>query len=49
MDVFLTPLFGHWLPRRCNDLVTGRGAFSHDFNEKRLNAGLEELLLTLSR
>jgi hypothetical protein len=37
MDVFLTPLFATWLPRHCNDFNVGRGAFSHDFNEKRLS------------
>ena len=37
MDVFLTPLFGSWLPRHCNDFNVGRGAFSTDFNEKRLS------------
>ncbi len=24
-DVFLTPLFGKWIPRRCNDFVVGGG------------------------
>ena len=36
MDIFLTPLFGSWLPRHCNDFNVGRAAFSTDFNEKRL-------------
>ena len=36
MDVFLTPLFAKWLPMSCNHFITGRGAFSHDFNMKRL-------------
>lgn len=37
MDVFLTPLFAKWLPRNCNTFIAGRGAFSTDFNEKRLS------------
>ena len=37
MDVFLTPLFGKWLPRLCNDFNVGRGGFSHDFSVKRLS------------
>lgn len=37
MDVFLTPSFATWLPRHCNSFVVGRGAFSTDFNEKRLS------------
>ena len=36
MDVFLTPLFGHWTPRHCNDFVVGGGGYSNDFNVKRL-------------
>ena len=36
MDVFLTPLFGTWLPRHCNDFVVGGGGFSTEFNNKRL-------------
>lgn len=35
MDVFLTPLFGLWLPRHCNDFNVGRGGYSTDFNTKR--------------
>ncbi len=36
MDVFLTPLFGKWLPRHCNDFYVGRGGFSTEFNDKKL-------------
>lgn len=36
MDVFLTPLFGKWLPNNCNDFYVGRGGYSDDFNRKRL-------------
>ena len=36
MDVFLTPLFGTWLPRHCNDFNVGRGGFSSGFNNNRL-------------
>ena len=36
MDVFLTPLFGQWLPRHCNDFYVGRGGYSSPFNERRL-------------
>jgi hypothetical protein len=36
MDVFLTPLFGKWLPRHCNDFVVGKGAYSTEFNIDRL-------------
>jgi hypothetical protein len=36
MDVFLTPLFGKWLPRHCNDFNVGRGGFSSGFNNNRL-------------
>ena len=36
MDVFLTPLFSKWLPRKCYDFVTGGGSFSTQFNVKRL-------------
>lgn len=27
MDVFLTPLFSKWLPRKCNDFYVGRGGY----------------------
>jgi hypothetical protein len=37
MDIFLTPLFGKWLPRNCNDFYVGRGGFSSPFNINRLN------------
>ena len=36
MDVFLTPLFGQWLPRYCNDFYVGRGGYSAAFNTHRL-------------
>ena len=35
MDVFLTPLFGTWLPRHCNDFNVGRGGYSTTFNARR--------------
>ena len=38
MDVFLTPLFGQWLPRHCNDFYVGRGGFNTPFNEARLKS-----------
>jgi hypothetical protein len=37
MDVFLTPALASWLPRYCNDFVVGGGAYSNDFNRKRLH------------
>jgi len=37
MDVFLTPLFGTWIPRYCNEFYCGRGAYSTNFNMNRLN------------
>ncbi len=36
MDVFLTPLFGMWLPKNCNAFHVGHGGYSDDFNVKRL-------------
>ena len=36
MDVFLTPLFGKWMPRHCNDFYVGGGGYSNQFNMKRL-------------
>lgn len=36
MDVFLTPLFSKWLPKHCNDFIVGGGAYSENFNRKRL-------------
>lgn len=46
MDVFLTPLFGKWLPKHCNDFYVGRGGYSNEFNTNRLariaqNLGLD--------
>ena len=46
MDVFLTPLFGQWQPRACNDFYVGGGGYSTDFNVGRLarvadNLGIE--------
>lgn len=46
MDVFLSPSFGKWIPKHCNDFIVGQGGYSHDFNRKRLervsnNLGLE--------
>lgn len=43
MDVFLTPLFSKWLPNNCNDFYVGRGAYSDDFNRKRLSRVAEDL------
>ena len=43
MDVFLTPLFGQWVPRHCNDFVVGGGGFSTEFNNKRLKRIAESL------
>jgi hypothetical protein len=43
MDVFLTPLFGKWLPLNCNDFITGRGGYSADFNMNRLQRIAEHL------
>jgi hypothetical protein len=37
MDVFLTPYFGRWLPKYCNDFYVGRGRYSTIFNMNRLN------------
>ena len=36
MDVFLTPLFALWLPKRCNDFYVGGGGYSNTFNNNRL-------------
>ena len=46
MDVFLSPVFGKWIPKNCNDFIVGQGGYSHDFNRNRLqrvsqNLGLE--------
>ena len=43
MDVFLTPLFGKWLPRHCNDFNVGGGAWWHEFSEKRLKQAANRL------
>jgi hypothetical protein len=45
MDVFLTPLFGTWLPKNCNDFYAGGGGYSTDFNDKRLSRVAKELNL----
>ena len=45
MDVFLTPLFAKWLPLNCNDFITGRGAYSGDFNMKRLQKAAKNVNL----
>jgi hypothetical protein len=45
IDVFLTPLFGRWLPKFCNDFCSGRAAYSHNFNYKRLKRVAHELKL----
>ena len=42
MDVFLTPLFGSWLPRHCNDFNVGKGAYSSDFAERRLKRATQD-------
>ncbi|CAF0722230.1 unnamed protein product [Brachionus calyciflorus] len=36
MDVFLTPLFAKWLPKKCNDFYVGRGGYSNIYNSKKL-------------
>jgi hypothetical protein len=36
LDIFLTPLFGKWLPRHCNDFIVGNGGYSTDFNTRRM-------------
>jgi hypothetical protein len=43
LDVFLTPLFGAWLPVHCNDFITGSGGFSTDFNRNRLKRIAENI------
>lgn len=43
MDIFLTPLFGKWLPKACNDFVVGGGGFSGEFNMKRLSRIAKDL------
>ena len=43
MDVFLTPLFGKWLPRHCDDFYVGRGGYSSKFNENRLKRVAHDL------
>lgn len=43
MDVFLTPLFAKWLPHNCNDFYVGHGAYSVDFNRRRLARVAEDL------
>ena len=43
MDVFLTPLFAKWTPKKCNDFIVGNGAYSDEFNYKRLKRAAKEL------
>ena len=45
MDVFLTPLFGRWLPDNCNDFYVGGGGYSADFNVNRLRRIAKDLQL----
>jgi hypothetical protein len=45
MDVFLTPLFAKWLPLNCNHFITGRGAYSGDFNMKRIQKAAKNVNL----
>jgi hypothetical protein len=45
MDVFLTPLFGKWIPRFCYEFYCGRGAYSTNFNMNRLKRIAENLNL----
>ena len=49
MDVFLTPLFGTWLPRYCNDFYVGRGGYSENFNRNRLRRIAKDLGLEHAR
>lgn len=45
MDVFLTPLFGTWLPRHCNDFIIGGGSWWDEYNEQRLRIAASRLYL----
>lgn len=45
MDVFLTPLLAKWLPKNCNDFIVGGGAYSENFNRKRLKRIALDLML----
>jgi hypothetical protein len=45
MDIFLTPLFGKWLPLKCNDFIVGRGGYSGNFNMKRLQKAAKNINL----
>jgi hypothetical protein len=45
MDVFLTPLFGKWLPRRCNEFIIGQGAYSVKYNTEKLGRIASDLEL----
>ena len=47
MDIFLTPLFGKWLPLNCNDFIVGRGGYSGDFNMKRLQKAAKNVRLEM--
>ena len=45
MDVFLTPLFGQWQPRACNDFYVGGGGYSVGF--QRMNRLIKRWLIIL--
>ena len=45
IDVFLTPLFAKWLPLNCFDFIVGGGAYTHDFNIKRLQKAAKNIEL----
>ena len=45
LDIFLTPLFTTWLPLKCNDFIVGRGAYSGNFNMKRLQKAAQHVKL----
>lgn len=49
MDVFLSPSFGKWIPKHCNDFIVGQGGYSHDFNRKRLERVSNNLGLKYGR
>jgi hypothetical protein len=45
LDVFLTQLFGKWLPTHLSDFVTGGGGYSGDFNMKRIQKAAKNVNL----